>query len=164
MNTNNSNSPVTQNADEDAFYARVEAGVKTMNEKPKIVCLCGSMGFFKEFRAAETRETKSGNAVFSMVDCGEVTPEFHEILDAVHRRKIESSDEILVLNVGGYIGKSTKSEIQYAAALGKRIRWLEPLCECQRRIKEEINSEPSAGHDYVDEVLGLLRVARSQRG
>jgi len=38
-----------------------------------------------------------------------------------------------------------------------------PACSCQARIKEAINSTPSSGHDYVDEVLGLLRVTRSQR-
>jgi hypothetical protein len=36
-------------------------------------------------------------------------------------------------------------------------------CNCQIRIRDEIKCEPSAGHDYVDEVLGLLRVARGQR-
>ena len=39
----------------------------------------------------------------------------------------------------------------------------EPKCNCQIRIRDEIKCEPSAGHDYVDEVLGLLRVTRNQR-
>ena len=39
----------------------------------------------------------------------------------------------------------------------------EPKCNCQTRIRDEIKCEPSAGHDYVDEVLGLLRVIRGQR-
>jgi hypothetical protein len=48
------------------------------------------------------------------------------LLDELHKRKIDLADEILVLNVSGYIGESTRSEIDYALEHGKRIRWLEP--------------------------------------
>jgi hypothetical protein len=48
------------------------------------------------------------------------------MLDELHKRKIDLSDEVFVLNVGGYIGSSTKSEIQYAMILRKSIRFLEP--------------------------------------
>ena len=47
-------------------------------------------------------------------------------LDDLHKRKIDLCNEVLVINVGGYIGESTRSEISYATALGKRIRYLEP--------------------------------------
>jgi hypothetical protein len=47
-------------------------------------------------------------------------------LDDLHKRKIDLCNEVLVINVGGYIGESTRSEIEYATALGKRIRYLEP--------------------------------------
>ena len=40
---------------------------------------------------------------------------------------------------------------------------IEHKCNCQIRIRDEIKCEPSDGHDYVDEVLGLLRVTRDQR-
>jgi hypothetical protein len=46
-------------------------------------------------------------------------------LDELHKRKIDLADEILVLNVGGYVGESTLSEIAYAAEHGKAVRWLE---------------------------------------
>lgn len=54
-----------------------------------------------------------------------ITPEQKIALDELHKRKIDLSDEILVLNVGGYIGQSTANEIAYAANTGKRIRYLE---------------------------------------
>ena len=47
------------------------------------------------------------------------------MLDDMHKRKIDMADEIYVINVGGYIGSSTRSEIEYAKANGKGIRYLE---------------------------------------
>jgi PAS domain-containing protein len=48
-----------------------------------------------------------------------------EMLDDMHKRKIDMADEILVINVGGYIGSSTKSEIEYAKKTGKPVNYLE---------------------------------------
>jgi len=48
-----------------------------------------------------------------------------ELLDKIHLRKIDLSDEIFVLNVGGYIGESTEREINYARRMGKKVRFLE---------------------------------------
>ena len=45
----------------------------------------------------------------------------------MHKRKIDMADEIYVINVGGYIGSSTRSEIEYAQSHGKGIRYLEEL-------------------------------------
>jgi hypothetical protein len=50
-------------------------------------------------------------------------------LDALHKRKIDLADEVLVLNVDGYIGESTRSEINYALAHGKPVRYLETRSE-----------------------------------
>ena len=50
-----------------------------------------------------------------------------EILDDMHKRKIDMADEIFVINVGGYIGSSTKSEIEYAKTTGKAVRYLETM-------------------------------------
>lgn len=55
-----------------------------------------------------------------------ITLEQKEALDELHKRKIDLADEIMVLNVEGYIGDSTRSEIEYARSNGKPIRWLEP--------------------------------------
>lgn len=105
---------------------------------PTVVCLCGSTRFKDEFVAANLRETLAGRIVLT-IGCDMRTDhqlfghlsaeEFVETkrkLDELHKRKIDLADEILVLNVGGYIGDSTRSEITYAANHGKRLRWLEP--------------------------------------
>jgi hypothetical protein len=109
---------------------------KLPQDFPKIVCLCGSTRFSDAFKEATLRETIAGNIVLS-VGCdtksdkdllilGEVTQEAKDKLDELHKRKIDLADEILVLNVGGYVGMSTSNEIDYAIAYGKEVRWLEP--------------------------------------
>ena len=55
-----------------------------------------------------------------------ISAEEKRALDELHKRKIDLADEVFVLNVGGYVGESTKSEIDYAQANDKPIRWLEP--------------------------------------
>jgi hypothetical protein len=101
--------------------------------KPKIVCLCGSTRFKNEFIKANFEETKKGNIIltvgwFSHSDA-EIyypTPEEKLAFDQLHKRKIDLADEVFIINVGGYIGESTKSEIEYARLHGKAIRFLEP--------------------------------------
>lgn len=101
---------------------------------PTIVCLCGSTRFVKQFQEAEFDETLKGNIVLT-IGCdtksdaelftGEQGKAIKQQLDELHKRKIDLCDEILVLNVDGYIGESTRSEIEYAESYNKRIRYLE---------------------------------------
>lgn len=98
--------------------------------KPIIVCLCGSKRFVEEFRYVNQRETLAGKIVlapgcFQGDAVLEVLPGVKQCLDALHVHKIALADEILVVNVGGYIGESTRREIAYARQQGKRVRWLE---------------------------------------
>lgn len=104
---------------------------------PRIVCLCGSSRFYKEYQEAEYRETMAGKIYLSIGFYPHSVPEMHGegvghdsaekvALDELHKRKIDLADEVLVLNVGGYIGDSTKSEVAYALETGKLVRWLEP--------------------------------------
>lgn len=101
-------------------------------DKPIIVCLCGSTKFKQEFIDVNFRETMVGKIVLS-VGCflhsdGEIytpTPEEKKLLDELHMRKIDLADEVLILNVGGYIGESTQNELNYAIKHGKVIRFLE---------------------------------------
>ena len=99
--------------------------------RPRIVCLCGSGRFREAFEQAEFDETLSGRIVLT-IGCNTKdiarTPNLEQhkpMLDELHLRKIDLADEILVLNVGGYIGESTRREVTYAKAHGKHIRWLE---------------------------------------
>jgi len=87
---------------------------------PTIVCLCGSTRFKKEFTQANFEETMRGNivltvGVFVHADhlVSHLSKKARFSLNALHLHKIEMADEILVLNVNGYIGKGTKREIDY---------------------------------------------------
>lgn len=106
--------------------------------RPRIVCLCGSTRFKDAFDEANYQETMKGNIVLSVGffmhatgnKHGEsigATPEQKITLDELHKRKIDLADEVLILNVNGYIGDSTRSELEYAQKHNKRIRFLESV-------------------------------------
>jgi hypothetical protein len=102
--------------------------------RPTITVLCGSTRFLEAFQRANLRLTLLGHIVLS-IGCdtksdvelalaGVVGADAKPALDELHKRKIDLADEVLVLNVGGYIGESTRSEIEYAEKLGKPIDYL----------------------------------------
>lgn len=99
--------------------------------RPRIVCLCGSGRFREAFEQAEYDETLAGRIVLTIgcntKDIARTAELAHHkpALDELHLRKIDLADEVLVLNVGGYIGESTRREIAYATAHGKPVRYLE---------------------------------------
>ena len=107
--------------------------------QPIIVCLCGSTRFSQAYQKANLDETLAGKIVLTIgCDMRSDAALFEHLsdaerediklkLDALHCRKIDLADEILVLNVGGYIGESTRREIAYAESTGTRIRFLEPF-------------------------------------
>ena len=64
--------------------------------------------------------------VWENMDEGTLT-KTKEMLDDMHKRKIDMADEIYVINVGGYVGDSTKSEINYAKQTGKKVNYLENI-------------------------------------
>jgi NAD(P)H-nitrite reductase large subunit len=98
--------------------------------KYKIITLCGSTKFKDEFLAEQKRLTLEGNIVISVGLFGhsgdnEVWSEStKEMLDDMHKRKIDLADEIFVINAGGYIGASTRSEIEYAISTNKPVSYL----------------------------------------
>ena len=106
--------------------------------KYKVITLCGSTKFKDEFLKAQKDLSLKGNIVISVglfghsgdsevwenMDEGTLT-KTKEMLDDMHKRKIDMSDEIFVINVNGYIGDSTKSEIEYAIKTGKKVNYLE---------------------------------------
>lgn len=104
----------------------------------KVITLCGSTRFKDEFIEAQKKLTLAGNIVISVGLFGhsgdsEVWEGMNEdaltktkiMLDDMHKRKIDMADEIFVINVGGYIGESTRSEIEYARSTGKTVNYLE---------------------------------------
>lgn len=95
----------------------------------KKITLCGSTKFKKEFEAINIQLTLEGNVVYSVAsfahaDNIEWTKEQKEILDEVHKRKIDNSEGIFVIDVDGYIGESTQGEIEYAESKGKFVKYL----------------------------------------
>ena len=108
-------------------------------QRPKIVCLCGSTRFWRTFQQAGLQETLAGNIVLS-IGAASGTDDEHfgnlpreeydrvkAMLDELHLRKIDMADEVLILNVDGYIGESTQRELDYAFGQHKTIRFWEPL-------------------------------------
>lgn len=124
---------------------------------PKVVCLCGSTRFWREFQEVGLRETLDGNIVLSIgaargrddddKSFGGYREEgdfdaTKEALDALHLRKIELADEVIILNVGGYIGSSTQNELNHAKRLNKAIRYLEePHASATTTVNQEIETQ-----------------------
>ena len=106
--------------------------------KYPVITLCGSTRFKEEFMEMQKKLTLAGNIVISVglfghagdeevwenMDEGTLT-RTKEMLDDMHKRKIDMSDEIFVINKNGYIGDSTRSEIAYALEHGKKVNYLE---------------------------------------
>ena len=106
----------------------------------KVITLCGSTKFKDAFLKAQKDLTLEGNIVVSVglfghsgdtevwenMDDGTLT-KTKLMLDDMHKRKIDMADEIFVINVDGYIGDSTRSEIEYAKATGKTVNYLEEV-------------------------------------
>ena len=104
----------------------------------RIITLCGSTRFRREFEEVQKKLTLEGNIVISVglfghsgdsevwegMDEGTLT-KTKEMLDDMHKRKIDLADAVFIVNPGGYIGDSTRSEIAYARETGKTVLWLE---------------------------------------
>ncbi len=97
--------------------------------KFKVITLCGSTKFKDDFIQIMKKLTLEGNIVISVGLFGHsgdpITEEQKIMLDEMHKRKIDLADEIFVINKNGYIGDSTKSEIEYAVAHNKFVRYME---------------------------------------
>jgi len=109
-------------------------------DRPRIVCLCGSTRFYEAFQRANFELTMKGHIVLSVGfyphapelwakrlhgETTGITPEQKIALDELHKRKIELADEVLILNVDGYIGSSTRAEHDHARRLEKKISYLQ---------------------------------------
>lgn len=101
--------------------------------KYKVITLCGSTKFKDDFIREQKRLTLEGNIVLTVGMFGhsgdnEVwTENTKAMLDDMHKRKIDMADEIFVINKGGYIGSSTKSEIEYALKTNKKVVYMEKV-------------------------------------
>lgn len=140
---------------------------------PKVVCLCGSTRFYREYQIANFDETLAGHIVLS-VGFYPHSQEHHEevgltnagydesikeALDELHKRKIDLADEVLVISPSGYIGDSTRSEIEYAQAHGKPVGYREdfpppvPESEPVAIHQWRLRKDPNGG--WTDGMCGL---------
>ena len=102
----------------------------TKRNFPEIVVLCGSTRFIKLFDAMSLKFTLEGKIVLSVgthyqSDHGSVWEDKKPMLDELHKRKIDLADKVFVINKNGYIGYSTRSEINYATMVKKPIEYME---------------------------------------
>ena len=103
-----------------------------VNRPYKIITLCGSTKFKDLFLQKQQELTLENNiviipGVFAHSDNIPITDEQKEELDKIHKQKISMSDAIYVINKDGYIGDSTKSEIEFAKKHHKEIYYLEDI-------------------------------------
>ena len=114
-----------------------------MSDKPKIVCICGSTQLIEQIAILGWELEKEGKIALGMhllpagyfEERGESVIPHHLAeaegvcmhMDELHLRKIDLADEVLIVNIGGYIGTSTRNEIDYAEKIGKPVTYLEPL-------------------------------------
>jgi hypothetical protein len=107
-------------------------------DKTKVVCFCGSTRFADHFMIKRWELEKQGIITFGINILpnnyfaegnahGAEQEGVKDILDELHQRKIDLSDEVFILNVGGYIGESTRKELNYALKIGKPVKYLEPI-------------------------------------
>lgn len=114
-------------AEDDCCFAQVDR----QDLRVEVVTICGSTRF-KEAQLQAMRELEERNLAVFMVggfmhaDGLQISDEQKKMFDDLHKRKIEMSDSIYVVNVDGYVGSSTESEILYAKSLGKRIEYMFP--------------------------------------
>ena len=92
----------------------------------KIITICGSYRFREEMLGMAEKLTLAGNCVLTPIELSKTSKEAYTeeealMIDKMHKEKIRLSDAIFVVNVGGYIGKSTRSEVEYAKSLNKEI-------------------------------------------
>lgn len=116
------------------FIEKVENKIQELQKQKtfKVITLCGSTKFKQQFEEVNARLTMEGNivisvGVFSHANKVELTNRQKEQLDKIHKQKIDMSDEIFVVNVGGYIGDGLKDEIKYAKLHGIPVKYLEEI-------------------------------------
>lgn len=113
-----------------------------MKTKTKRITLCGSTKFKKAFEVINKQLSLEGNVVYTVAFFGHadnipLTTEQKELLDEVHKLKIDNSDGIFVLDVDNYIGDSTNSEIKHAEMYGKFVKYLSEFPDLMMLVDSE---------------------------
>ncbi len=109
----------------------IEDNTGRQGGRHEVVTLCGSTRFKDDFQKAQESLTLAGKLVISLgffehAEGKTISPETEALLAEIHRQRIDMSDSIFVINRDDYIGKSTASEIEYARAAGKTVKFMFP--------------------------------------
>ena len=100
-------------------------------KKAKIITMCGSLRFQKELIVEADRLGLAGNCVLSVIYPSKAKELYTEaerrVLSKMHYQRIDMSDAVYIVNVDGYIGESTRSEMEYALTQGKEVLSLVPI-------------------------------------
>jgi hypothetical protein len=132
---------MTADRDEAGLHDEVERDAQTVAEhliddgwinqarraQAETWCICGSMRFFDDMLTVAKDETVGGRIVhmpYSVIAPDNQGSDLKAMLDRLHRQKIDASVGIIVVTRGGYIGHSTRGEIEYAEATGKAVRYM----------------------------------------
>jgi len=98
---------------------------------PRVICYCGSLRFKNLFEKYEYESVFKGEIALlpccMFVDIEReygALSDYKQKADEQHKRKIDICDEVFVINENGYIGESTRSEINYALSIGKPVRYM----------------------------------------
>jgi len=100
------------------------------DDQPEVVCLCGSTRFKSRYRAENRRLTMDGKIVLSVglfghADDVDLSEDEKQMLDALHKRKIDMADRVHIVHEDGYVGDSTVSEIDYAKSNDTEVTWMD---------------------------------------
>jgi len=111
-------------------------------KQPNIITMCGSTRFKNEYLESTKWLTLTNNIIISVglfghSDGDNLTIDEKTMLDNLHFRKIDLCNEIFIIDVDGYIGNSTKNEIEYATKNGKNIRYLSKEIDSLEKWKNE---------------------------
>lgn len=147
----------------------------------EIICVCGSVRFKDEMLAFRDEQNAKGSWVLlpenMELDIQKIDMRVKEKMDSLHRAKIDCADSVLIWNKGGYIGESTKNEIDYALSVSKTVKFLEAmtpnvpkLSEARRANAKRLADElmyafawdaTEEGYDFWKDIHGrLMRLKR----
>jgi hypothetical protein len=108
-----------------------------------VITLCGSMRFREEFERLDAELALAGHVVLTptaLEPSTEITAEQRARLGRIHLQRIAMADEVLVVNVGGYLGESTRREIEHARSRGIAVRFLEPHGSSDPVVSDRLRS------------------------
>ena len=144
--------------------------IETIPNKYPVITLCGSTRFKDEFYRVQKELTLKGWIVISVGlfghsgDTEVLNDGVKEMLDDMHKRKIDLAQAIYVINVGGYVGSSTRSEIAYARAHGKKVFFLERSDEMWEEVIGRVRGIVSADSSLVADMANVSAILHDAFG